>query len=180
MPSNTREKKINYLFRMPESYITLPKEVITKVFKQLYQIDFSNMQMDLMGETLVVLFKYSATLYVAKNNQAIREIKIWPKDALKDNKKTILAKQNGKLARHNSLFNLMFRDGDNSNNVYLQYGINKEKGLNCLYKVSLEGKLLGVMYIEEGEDFASFRLKQNGLYYAKEDDKISIYKEVSK
>ena len=43
---------------------------------------------------------------------------------------------------YKSLFFELFVDEDDDNMFYLQFGENKERGINALYKLSLNGELI--------------------------------------
>ena len=60
---------------------------------------------------------------------------------------------------YKSLFFELFVDEDDDNMFYLQFGENKERGINALYKLSLNGELIKILYVES-PSFARFKLKQ--------------------
>ena len=83
-------------------------------------------------------------------------------------------------AELNSLFALnFFPDQDNYNFFYIQFLKDMEKNMDVLYKFSLDGKLIEVLYIKHKEKniYTRFHFKKNNVFYAKEKENIVLYKE---
>jgi hypothetical protein len=90
-----------------------------------------------------------------------------------------LLKQNKESFR--KLFNKLLVDEDNDTLFYLQLGRNKKRNINALYQFNLKGELLKIFYVRlKAPSFTRFELKKNNLFYAIEDEKITIYKEEKK
>lgn len=128
-------------------------------------------------DTLLLYFSNSAKLWVVKNKKLIREIKVWPKDALDRLKSKIGTARSVALFYPN-----WFLDSDEKDVVYFQFMEGKPKPVNRLYKVSLDGKLKSVLSTDVKEDsgYPKFHVKINDRYYARLDDKIIIYEEARK
>jgi hypothetical protein len=170
--------KISHLFHKPLS----PQSRI----KIVESFPLSAFQMYILirrDSTLLLYFSSSSILYVIEEGKATREIKVWPKEALKHFKEDVEIKSKMKIHKYRMfrLFNRIFLDGDNEDILYLHQGKVEEKKMNCLYKINLMGKLLDVLYVKVGDKTPSitFRVKKNGLFYGRQDEKIVIYKEVT-
>jgi hypothetical protein len=180
-PYGDDDSKINYLYHKsiePSKWKTLKK-----YRNDWFPLSFPEV-LTLMLEDSTFLFYLSpsATLYVVQKGKLVRRIKVWPIQAMRHFKENI--KSNLKQHRHRiyMMFYRMFRDGDKKDILYFHHGNVKEKGMNCLYKVNTKGELLDVLYVklENNAPFVNFRVKQNGVFYARQDEKVVIYKEVSK
>jgi hypothetical protein len=167
----TRDQSIEHLYYAP-----------TLAFSRKGRYRFLNVELTLIttpDSTLLVYFTGSAILHVVKNKKEIRKIKIWPKEALQAYKKTV-----DNINQKNMfvpMFLRAFPDGDDEKKIFFQFTHHKQKRINCLYRINIKGQLEDILYVDflknESEAARTFHWKQNGLYYAMENDKIVIYKE---
>ncbi len=162
----------NYLLYQPEP----------KLMKLASQNPSAELLMDLtLDSTLLVYFQNSSTMVVMKNKRAVNKIRIWPEEALASYKTEMieLLKQNKEMFK--KMFPQLFVDEDNGSHFYLQLGRNRQRNINGLYQFNLRGELLKVFYVRLNEPcFTRFEAKKNDLFYAIEDEKITIYKEEKK
>jgi hypothetical protein len=173
--------KISYLLHKPVPHPDRKK--IQQYFIGRFPLSAYEMYMFMQdNSTFLLYFNSSATLHVIKNKKMVRQIKIWPRQALAHFKEKIKANVKKDKYRTFMMFIRIFLDGDEEGVLYFHQGNVMEKGMNCLYKVSTKGELLDVLYvkIEKKYPFINFRVKQNGLFYARYDEKVVIYKEVAK
>lgn len=136
--------------------------------------------MDLTRDSgLLVYYQNPSALAVVKDKKVMHRTRIWPEEALAVYKAELgdLMKQDKEVFR--KIFFKLFVDDDHDGIFYLQLGRNRKKNMNALYRFNLKGELLKVLYVKlkPPHAFTRFELKQNGLFYALEDQKISIYKE---
>lgn len=172
------EKKIQYLFKDTTIKTSKTKNFIQMPRKSPYQLSMSEIQLKMTREEkLLLYFPKSAKLLVIKDKKLLKEIKIWPTEALKLFKSRLSTEKKGST----SLFLNFFLDSDDHNFIYLRYSDRKNR-INRLYRVNLQGKLLSVLNIDKigDEGYLNIFLEKNGKYYAKYDDKIIILKEVNK
>ncbi|MCU0289785.1 MAG: hypothetical protein MUF15_25755 [Acidobacteria bacterium] len=128
--------------------------------------------------TFLIYFPTSSTMMMAKNNK-IKRVQIWPQEALacyEDILKELLSKDKDK---YKYMFPRILADDSNAEVFFLHFGMNKKKGINALYQVNSNGKLLKVLYtnIKDSESFLRFELKKCDLFYGIDGDKLLIYKE---
>lgn len=129
--------------------------------------------------TLLLYSLSSSRLIMLKNNKIVKEINIWPADAL--------AAYPGKLDRllkknknwYIPMFSKLFIDEGNPGMFYLQFGENGLKGINALYQFHQDCKLAQVFFvkIEESVPFTRFEAKGKDRFYAIESDKLITYQE---
>jgi hypothetical protein len=136
--------------------------------------------MALTGDSgLLIYYQNSSALTVVKEQRVMHRVKIWPQEALTVYKAELrdILKQDKEMFR--KIFFKLFVDDDQEGIFYLQLGRNKKRHINALYRFNLKGELLEVLYVrlKPPHAFTRFELKQNGLFYALEDQKITIYKE---
>jgi hypothetical protein len=176
-----KEKKKEILFKdvkvLPGPYQGLEKQW----FKGPFYYDGYELQMRLTSKsTLLLYFSLSATIYVVdlKDIKSAKKFRVWPEEAINLKKKDLEKMEYG----YSYLFGKIFIDRDKDDIFYLDFGKNKNKSIHCIYKMNLDGNLIGVLYIpiDELSGNPRFLLKQNNLFFAREDEKISIYKEVKK
>jgi len=182
------DKMIDYLiFKEFPPYNKVLKKVLPRDIVMMDFVPYALNQLTMRmtpDSTLLIYFRSASILYVVKEKKIVKKIKVWPRDAIDSYKKFVLDKRKENKRYYKGMFFGFFLDGDNANVVYLQLGENKEKKINALYRLDLQGKLLEVLYIElkEGDNVPATRfvLKQNGYFFAKSEDKIYIYKELEK
>jgi len=127
---------------------------------------------------LLTYIASSSTLIVMKNGEMLGKKYLWPRDALKfyENDLEEVIKINPNMFR--TLFFKIFVDEDVPDNFYLQYGLNREKGINSVYQFNVKGELLNVLYVntENLNVLPRFELKVGERFYAVEDTNLTIYK----
>lgn len=165
-------ENFNYLFYKPEPML----------MKLTIQNPSTELLMDLtLDSKLLIYFQSSSTMVVIKNKKVVNKIRIWPEEALASYKTEIieLLKQNKE--KFKKLFPRLFVDENNDNHFYLQLGKNRKRNINALYQFNLKGELLKIFYVRLNEpSFTRFELKKKDLFYAIEDEKVTIYKEGKK
>jgi hypothetical protein len=179
-----KEKKKEYLFKsmIPiffKSSAHLKGKVVARKLPFFYDLSELKMRMT-FGSTLILYFPRSSTLYLVKDKKQIKKMRIWPKEAIEYVKEETDTSMHKDLYR--TLFSSIYLDGDQNNIFYLDFGKNKNKGIYCLYKMNLKGELMNVFYVPCTDNtlYNSFLLKQNHLFFAKQGEKITIYKEDKK
>jgi hypothetical protein len=126
---------------------------------------------------LLLYLSDSSTIFILRNGKIIKKVHLWPRDALADYKsklKRVLDINRGAFV---PMFFSLFTDSNDKNIFYLQYGKNKTKGINALYRFTTEGELKDVLFIKKQEMFVTFLLKQGNKFYARSGEKILIYEE---
>lgn len=171
-----RDKKIQYLFKDTTKMIKSKRRRLPK--KSPYHLGQGEISLLMTRDgKLLVIFPKSATMLVIKDKKLLKEVKIWPEQALRIHKTAVQKEKN---ARY-SLFKGYFLDKDDPNVIYFRL-MNREKRVHRLYRINLQGQLLSVFDIEIiGDDgFPIFRCVKNGRFYTRYDDKIHIFKEKNK
>lgn len=181
LPFGGEKSKIDFLYHKN----TRPKnpKIIRERRKNWFPLSPFEIFTHMMADSSFLFYlSQSATMYVIKQGKLERLIKIWPEQALVNFKNEIESNANKDNHRVFMMFYRMFHDGDAEDILYFHHGNVKSKGKNFLYKLNTKGELLDVLYVKivEGAPFVNFRVKKNGLYYARYDEKIAIYKEVGK
>lgn len=170
-------KKIQYLFR-DTSELKRSKRARPRPRKSPFHLNPGeiNTRMTVDGK-LLVYFPKSATLLVIKEKKLLKEIKVWPAEALKLFKVAI--ENDEKVGK--SLFGNYFLDIDDPNILYFQFVIRKNN-INRLYRVNLRGQLLSVYTVGEIEEggYPWINFEKNGKFYSIYDDKILVFKEERK
>jgi hypothetical protein len=161
------EESFNYLFAKPGVfYMEMESKIQT-----------GGLLVDLTSDSkLLIYFPSSSIMYVLKERKIVKKMNIWPKEAFTSYKNEIIDLIKGNKNYYKSLFFELFVDEDDNNMFYLQFGENKQRGINALYKLSLNGELIKILYVES-PSFARFKLKKKNRFYALEDENILIYKE---
>lgn len=128
---------------------------------------------------ILIYFQPSSTMYVIKNRKVKKKIRIWPADGLEDHKHKVREILEKNKFGYTYLFPLLVPDEDDPDIVYLQYGINKKKRINALYRFNLRGGLEKVLYLDYDKtvNLDHFKVKRNDLFYAIKGEYIIIYKE---
>ena len=129
---------------------------------------------------LLVLFQDTSTLLVIKENKVVKRMNLWPRDALADYKSKLKRVVDRPMKGFTSLFYNFFIDGDDKNVFYLQYGKNETKGINALYKFTLNGELLKVLFIRSEKAHVRFLLNQGNKFFAISGEKLLVYMEEKK
>ncbi len=128
---------------------------------------------------LLIYYQNPSALTVVKGERVIHSARIWPQEALAVYRAELrdILRQDKEMFR--KIFFKLFVDDDQEGIFYLQLGRNKKRNINALYRFNLKGELLDVLYVrlKPPHAFTRFELKRNGLFYALEDQKITIYKE---
>ncbi len=168
---------IDTLLNIKENYVYLFQKPETQKFRILLVTNFyRQFSADLTLDSLLLLYlRNSSKLFIFKDNEIISEYNIYPKVALESTKK------NSKEYKTNiNIFERIFADKDDENFFYLsnlsQY--QTEKRFN-LYKFNLKGELIKVLFIDNKKPYPNIQFKKNGTFYAIEDEKIVLYKEVN-
>lgn len=143
-----------------------------------------------MGDLQIVLledsrkllyFQWSSTMVILNKGKIERQFQLLPRDALIDFKTDLLKiKKDGIIkSRRMTLFQTFFCDQDDLRTFYLNRWSNKGKKLNMLYQFDLRGKLKKVLFLklEECPGTVKFFVKKNQLFYARNHEKILIFKE---
>lgn len=172
-----------YLFYEPRKpqYSKRLKEIIKQAKKKIQnplQLTTSELNMLIMPDSRILLyFRNKAQLYIFKDGRLELKRFLWPKEAIQTHKNRINPDRPGYLP----IFAQIFPDGDEDGVFYLHFGYSREKKKNYLYKFNIKCELLKVLYIDRsgspGPLYTSFRLKQNGIFFAKEKDSLAFYKE---
>jgi hypothetical protein len=157
----------------------LPARYDTKSFDRLmpffYGLDEIIMKLT-YDSKLLLFFTYSSTMiFVNLKTKESKTFRIWPKEALEYRKKMVIKFDYG----YAYLFSRLFLDKDRDGVFYLHFGRRKDSSMNCIYKMNFKGELLGIMFItvKDPHFYPRFLLKQNNFYFAKEGEKIIIYRE---
>jgi hypothetical protein len=129
---------------------------------------------------LLVFFQDTSMLFVVKDNKVIKKMKLWPRDALADYKIKLKKTIERSKSMYISLFSRLFIDWDDKNIFYLQYGKNETKGINTLYKFTINGELQEVLFVHNQMPHIKFLLKQDNKFFARSGEKILVYKEGKK
>ncbi|MBD3194729.1 MAG: hypothetical protein GF317_06725 [Candidatus Lokiarchaeota archaeon] len=111
----------------------------------------------------------------------LTRIPLRPKHALEAYRIKIARIHNqSKMDGHLTLFQNLFIDMDTKKDFYLQFGFyDSQANQNILYKFSLDGSLLKTFHIvEDRNSFTIFYAKKSNNFYAIQNEKIKIYKEV--
>jgi hypothetical protein len=105
----------------------------------------------------------------------VKKFRIWPEEAVKLRK----VEQEKMKIGYTALFSPIIPDGDQGDLFYLDFGTNKDRKSDCLYRFNLEGNLMGVLYIPitEGAITPRIVLKQNNLFFSREEEKVIVYQE---
>lgn len=172
-----KEKEKEYLFA--ENKILLKpgqKDVFPK--NEPFSYDGSELQMKITANSkLFLYFTAAATLYIVDLNDRknAKKFRIWPEEAVKLRK----AEYNKNDSGNFFLFSRLIPDGDQGDLFYLDFGKNKDRKSECLYRLNLEGNLTGVLYIPitEGSVTPMILLKQNNFFFAREDENVVVYQE---
>ena len=131
-------------------------------------------------EKLLVFFPDSSTLYVKDltGRKPTRKFRIWPEQALK----LLKAHYEKDKIGNCTLFLGIIIDRDHSGIIYLPSWENKNIGGLSIYKMNLDGQLVGVLYIPFMDRglYPRLLLKQNNIFVYREDEKIIFYREVKK
>lgn len=168
---NIEEGMSDYLFFKPGAVYTA------------FENPLDHMLVDLTADsTLLIYFQTSSTMMQIKKGDLKSKMKIWPRDALQIYRALLsdLLKRSKNMYR--GLFGKLLVDEGDANLFYLQFGENKERGINALYELSLKGHLRQVFCadIKESSSFTRFEAVKSGLFYAIEGEIIAIYKKEDK
>jgi len=157
--------------------IEKPRFRIDKRIMPLMFTSISKMYITQNSELLFYSFS-SSSLMVVKNGKLLLKKHLWPKDALNNFESERRKRDSSKSKLTRNLFHDMFMDDDVPDVFYLQYGLNKEKGLYPIYGFNTRGELLKVLYVkpEQTDGYPGFALKVKGGFYAVEDSNVKIYK----
>ncbi len=172
-----KEKEKEYLFAEHKIFLRPGQEDIS-LKNEPFSYDGSELQMKITSNSkLFLYFTAAATLYIVDLNDRknAKKFRIWPEEAIKLRKEEIEKMKYG----YALLFSPVIPDGDQGDLFYLDFGKNKDRKSGCLYRLNLEGNLVGVLYIPitEGAVTPSILLKQNNFFFAREDDKVVVYQE---
>jgi hypothetical protein len=131
---------------------------------------------------LLIYFGNSSTLFLVKNNKVVKKMRLWPRDALLGYKPKL--KKTFERNKHAfvSLFGWLLIDNDDPDKFYISYGRNKTKGIQALYRFTINGELEKVLFVKDQKPIVWFVFKEDGKYYGIADEKILVYieKEVQK
>ena len=172
-----KEKKIQYLFR-DITKIERKKRRKPIPRKSPYHLQVGELILKITRDgKLLLYFSGSATLLVIKDKKLLKEINVWPVEALK------LFKSQIELDEYSDypFFSSFFFDLDEPDVLYFNFK-NRKSRINRLYRVNLQGQLLSVINVPEVGDggYPKFKIEKNGKFYAVYDDKVIIFEEASK
>jgi hypothetical protein len=163
-------KYFAFLFSKPS--INAPARAVPFMLKQHVSMDIT------ANSELLVYYKAFSAMVVVKEGKIIRTKSLWPRDAFNYYKKDLyeIRKSNKNLFRQ--LFFKLFLDEDTPDAFYLQYGENRNRKINVVYKFNLKGDLLNVFYVDvkNSESFSRFELKKHNHFYVVEDTNLTLYK----
>jgi len=172
-----KEKEKEYLFAENKIFLR-PGQEDNIPKNEPFSYDGSELQIKITANSkLFLYFTAAATLYIVDLNdrENAKKFRIWPEEAVKLRKAELEKMKFG----YACLFSPIIPDGDQSDLFYVDFGKNKDRKSECLYRLNLEGNLMGVLYIPitEGSATPMILLKQNNFFFAREDDKVVVYQE---
>jgi len=176
-----KEKKKEYLFVEERIHDLRTNKVIPPMTNRPFKYGAHEISMEITQDAkLLVLFTNSGAFYVKdfKGMKAAPHFYIWPEQAIKKVKADY---ENDEIGNR-LLFRRIFVDRDQCEFFYLGFGGIEDIGRYCIYKMDINGTLVGVLYIpfSDKELYPRLLLKQNNLFVMREDEKIVFYKEAKK
>jgi hypothetical protein len=147
---------------------------------------------------LLVYFPSSATMMVVDKNKISKQFRLWPKEALAlyqknltdfKRKSQITKKEKARKKQtepYLPLFSNLFVDESDDNVFYLELAVIEKSGTHRLYQFNDNGQLLKVFHVKPedtpGEEppFIHFKAKKNDRFYTIEEDRVILYRDVSK
>ena len=174
---NKKMELIDTLIDNKEKYVYLFQTPSPEQLKFLYLIDFcSNFIGDLtLNSSLIIYLLNSSKIFIIKNRRIVRQFSVLPDKALKLAQKNIKEKK-----KWIPIFAKLFVDEDDNKFFYLVFSSRgKIKNSIYIYKLNLRGELIKVLYVplRENESFPKFQCKKNGIFYALNEGKITLYRE---
>lgn len=169
-----------FIFRKPGLIRKTPRT--RPYYKKLLLSIYSNhlLYNVLPDDRLFVLLINDPTLYIFEKFKLIKKIKILPQQVLENYKRDYLKEL---LEDEDSFYDFVrsfFVDKDDNRHFYLQFLKDRKKNWDVLYKFSLSGKLIEVLYAahKAGNIYLDFLFKKNNVFYARDMENILLYKEV--
>ncbi len=134
---------------------------------------------EIIDDSKILLFSKRSSKILLLNGNKINVINIWPRSALLSYKKKISHILKQGMDGYKPMFKKIFRSKSEKKSLYLHFGRDEKAKRNLLYKVSLDGRLLKVYFVKtkSGNSFTNFLLKIGDGFFAREEEKIVVYKE---
>lgn len=170
---SNQEDNFNYLF-------SKPGPLYLRMTSRYLEIDLLTALT--IKSKYLLYFPSSSTMIILENKKILRQMRLWPKDALKFYEMKLGEVKGKSKDVYLPMFSNLFVDEDNDDVFFLQFGRNKTKGIHTLYQFNVNGELMKVLYVKFNEEspFIRFKLKKNNRFYAIERDKLTMYKEEKK
>lgn len=160
----------SFIFSKPE--IKAPENAVLFFLRQQISMDITE------DSRLIIFFHSNSSLIISKNGQILQTKRLWPKDGFTHYIHDLahIRKPNKNVYRN--LFITFFMDEDESSAFYLQYGVNRQRNINTVYKFDENGNLIRVLFlrIKHPDLFSRFELKVHKHFYVVEDSNLSLFK----
>jgi len=128
---------------------------------------------------MIIILSNDMTYFFFKDYKFVKKIKILPAAAIKVYKRDYLESIRNEEDAFHPLVHQCFIDLDDFNSFYLRFSKNRLNNRVVLYKFSLGGNLIKVLYIKTSKtnESPSFLFKKYNIFYVKDSENLYLYKE---